>query len=215
MKSKNLTIAVLGSNGRTGQIFVDNALKCGYSIRAGVHDGSFNFDYSPNLTVLKVDGTNSAEVDKLVKGSDVVVSLIGRIKNSPTNVQSLSIKNVLFSMEKYKINRLISLTGTGVRLPNDKIRFTDKIVTLFMKLSDPNRLNDGIKHVKILKSSSIDYTVIRVSKLNNRNSLGNVKLSEHGPPEIVTPRSRVSKAIIQVIEENSFIKKMPIISGVS
>ena len=207
-----MIISVIGATGKTGREFVQLALENGHQIRAGVHNTHSLAD-KENLTLVECDATDKQQVEKLLKGSDAIVSLIGHGRKSPKNVQTDAIKAVIEVCEKLKIKRLVSLTGTGVRFDGDKINLTDKILNFSISHIDPARVNDGVKHVEVIKKSHLDWTVIRVLKLTN-GSPKKYRLSQNGPTKILVSRAEAAHACLEVIENSSFIKKAPIISNV-
>lgn len=205
-----MKIGVFGANGKTGTLVAREALNRGHSIVAGVR-GDTILKSSDNLEIFQCDVLNKDQVNDIVKKSDVVVSVIGHVKGSPEFMQSYGITNIIDSMKKYNKTRLVSLTGTGVRFPEDKITFIDKILNFSINLIDPKRIADGKKHVEIIKKSKLDWTVIRVLKLQNTKAT-NFSLSKNGPAKTITARAEVATAIINVIEQVSFVKNAPIIS---
>ena len=204
-----MKIAVIAANGRTGQAFVEAALKSGHSVRAGVI-GASTLKPRQNLEIVECDATNSSQVLNLIKGQDVVASFIGHVKKSPPDVQSKAISTIIESMDKLQIKRLISLTGTGVRFPGDRITLIDRFLNLSIDIIDPARIKDGKDHVEIIKSSNLDWTIIRVLKLQNVAPRP-YQLLINGPTKPYVGRSEVAQAVLEVIENSSFIQQAPII----
>lgn len=207
-----MKIAVIAANGRSGQAFVQKALSAGHIVRGGILGKSLLPNH-PNLAKVDCDATNPGQVSELITGCDAVVSLIGHIKGSPAHVQTEAMSNIIDCMKKQGVTRIISLTGTGVRFPGDKITLLDRFLNLGISIVDPNRVKDGIDHVKILQNSDLDWTVIRVLKLQNVVEKP-FTLRENGPTKPYVGREEVASTILQVLEQNSFIQKAPIISKV-
>lgn len=205
-----MKIAVIAANGRSGRIFLDYALARGHEVNAGVHNKN-NIIGTEKLHVLKCDATNKDELRRLLEGQDAVVSFIGHVKGSAPLVQSEAMKTLIEVMHGLKMKRLVSLTGTGVRQPGDKIPIIDRFLTVGVKIVDFDRINDGIQHVKILKNSDLDWTVLRVLKLQNTKP-SPFKLKENGPAKLLVSREDVARAALEVLEDNSFIRKLPILS---
>lgn len=205
-----MKIAVIAANGRTGKEFLETALNHGHKIRAGVF-GGHSLKLDKELELVECNATKLADIEKLIKGCDAVASFIGHGKKSPPTVQTDAIKNVIKASKKMGLKRIISLTGTGVRFPEDKITYIDKILNFSIYKIDPQRVNDGIAHAEVLKASNLDWTIIRVLKLTDANP-GSFTLKSNGPTKILTPRKEVALACLQVLEEKSFIKEAPIIS---
>ena len=210
MDNQKMKIAVIAANGRTGRIFLDYALARGHELNAGVHNKN-NILGSEKLHIINCDATNKEELRNLLKGQDAVVSFIGHVKGSRPWVQSESMKALVEVMNDLKIKRLVSLTGTGVREHGDKITLIDRFLNIGIKIIDPKRINDGIKHAKILKASSLDWTIQRVTKLQNTTPRPFI-LKEHGPSKFYVSREDVARAALEVLEDNSFIKMLPILS---
>ena len=173
---------------------------------------SHTFEPSNNLDVVVCDATDKFDVKVLCEGADVVVSLLGHVKDSPDRVQTEAIQTILKVMNSLKIKRLISLTGTGVRFIGDTPGFVDKFANFAIKLVDPQRIADGIEHAEVLKSSQVDWTLLRVLKLTNSHApKGRVPMSTTGPAKTLTSREEVAKAIVQLIEDDSYIRQALII----
>lgn len=203
------SVVILGADGRSGILCVETLLGAGYKIRAGVHSGKLKSH--PNLKQIKCDVTKKSDIENLIGDNKIVVSLIGHGKNSPEYLQSNAIKFCIDILEKRPGARIISLTGTGVRMTGDTPSLADKILNLSIKLIDPKRVKDGIKHAEILQEGNIDYTILRVLKLTNGKHIESVSFSETGPADLLTPRATVAQAIKQIISEDSFHNSSPII----
>ncbi len=205
-----MKIAVIAANGRAGRAFLKKALDAGHEIRGGVL-GSGHIPPHPMLTLMHCDATQPDDLRKLFSDQDAVVSLIGHVKGSPPDIQTNAIRKVIAVMDEMGPKRLVSLTGTGVRFPNDKITLWDRFLNLGVDITDPARVKDGRNHVAELQKSDLDWTVIRVLKLQNVEPKP-FRLSENGPTEPYVGREEVAGAILEVLEKDSFVKKAPIIS---
>lgn len=207
-----MKIAVLAANGRSGKVFVEQALAAGHSIRAGVF-ATNTLSPHERLEIQQCDATNSEDVASLIAGQDAVVSFIGHVKGSAPRVQRNAMTVLVQAMRDARVSRVVSLTGTGVRFPGDKVGLIDWFLNTSITLIDPNRVYDGIEHAEVLKQSDLEWTIVRVLKLQNTKSKPYV-LREHGPTRLYVSRTEVSKSVIQVLEEGSFIRTAPIISKV-
>jgi putative NADH-flavin reductase len=205
-----MKIAVIAANGRTGQAFVEAALAAGHSVQAGIF-GNSQLKSHPNLTITPCDATNEADLEHLLNGQEAVVSFIGHIKGSAVDVQTQAIKKIIKVMQGLGLQRLISLTGTGVRFPGDEITLVDRFLNLAVTIIDPDRVKDGREHVAALQQSSLEWTVIRVLKLQNAPPKP-FTLRGHGPTKWYVGREEVAQAVLQVLEQHSFITQAPIIS---
>lgn len=207
-----MNIAVLGASGKTGQVFVNAALQAGHLVQAGIHHLPLSIQH-PNLVTVPCDVANADDIKNLIDGCDVIVSLIGHSRHTPPHTQA-SAMNTLVKLLDGKDVRVISLTGTGVRLPADKVRLIDYFVTALLQLTYHKRIQDGIDHFHILQASNTQWTVLRVMKLGN-GALQSYTLTPHGPPAYNTNRQTVSQAILEILQAGTFKQSAPIISAVT
>ncbi|MDP5228234.1 MULTISPECIES: NAD(P)H-binding protein [Arthrobacter] len=207
------TIAVLAAQGRSGRACVQALLQAGYRVRAGVRSKG-TFAPHPLLDEIPCDVLDQGDVARLLDGASAVVSMIGHNRRSSPTVQSTAIRHCLgIIAERQPDTRLVSLTGTGVRLPGDRIPLLDRAANAAIALVDPKRIADGKEHVRLLQEGPAGFTILRVLKLVNGPHHGGVRLTPHGPAELFTPRARVAAAVVQVLREGSFARQLPVISG--
>lgn len=204
-----MKIAVIAANGRSGQAFVTAALAAGHTVRAGTFGGD-PFAPQPGLEVQVCDATKSKDVSSLIKGQDAVVSLIGHASGVTADVQTKAMRKIVDAMHRAHVQRIVSLTGTGVRYPGDHVRLIDRMLNFGLGLVDAHRIQDGNEHAEILGKSGLHWTIIRVLKLTN-NLPTDFHLSPHGPAKTLVSRQEVAQAILQVLEEDSFVREAPIV----
>jgi putative NADH-flavin reductase len=205
-----MKIAVIAAQGRAGQAFVQEALAAGHTVHAGIR-GEDRFKTQNNLVTMQCEATDVGEVTKLIDKCDAVVSLLGHVKGSDEFVQTKATETIITAMEVAGISRFVSLTGTGVWVEGDRF---EGLINLLNKISAKfgvKRFDDGIKHVKVLHDSNLDWTIVRVALLTDGEP-GNFKLTPHGPVKIPTPRREVARAILQTLEEVSFVREHPVVS---
>lgn len=192
MQAKYKRILIIGANGRTGVHLV--AL---LGDRAKAFQGN----------VLDYDNVRAQ-----LKDCDGVISVIGHTKRSIESLQTTAMLNITRAMQEYRVKRIISLTGTGVRLDGDKISFIDRLLNLAVILVDRTRVKDGRNHAGVLQSSSLNWTIVRVLKLTNSARQNPWSLTEHGPAEAFVSRESVAEAILYCLDNDKFINMMPVIS---
>ena len=203
------TIGVIGANGRTGKICVEKLLDKGYGVKAAVHTHN-TIRPHPNLTVHTVDGANPNQVNDWVAGCDTVVSLIGHSRKSASWVQTETTQSLVAACKQHNIQRLISLTGTGVRFSGDQPSVIDRFLNFVIAKIDPNRIADGISHAEVLKQSDLEWTIVRVLKLTN-GPAQSYTLSQSGPARLFTARYTIAEVVCDLLASNIFLRQAPII----
>lgn len=205
-----MRIAVIAANGRLGKAFVETALEAGHSVRAGVR-ASNTLAPHPRLEVVTCDATNMDDLKLLFQNQEAVVSAVGHVKGSAPDVQTVATRAIVSVMNELGIERYVDVTGTGVRFPGDKITLIDRFLNFGVGLVDPSRVKDGIDHQEVLKESDLNWTTIRVLKLQNVKERP-FSLKLHGPTKVYVGRKELAQAIVEVIEKGLFMKQAPIIS---
>ncbi len=208
-----MKLAVIGASGKSGLKFVQLALEDSFEIKAGINRLNKIKSTSPNLEIVKCNALNFDEIENLISGCQAVVSLIGHGRKSPANLQTLAITNVIKAMKKQGISRLISLTGNGVRMTGDKITLIDLFLNFSIKLIDPNRIKDGISHADLIRHSELDWTILRVLKLHDLYE-SDFSLTDNGPAKVLVSRKEVARAIIIMLKNDSYFKRLPLISKI-
>jgi len=209
-----MKICIFGADGRTGVEVLEHAQRKGYEIVAFVYDEK-SLEFAKNdIQIVKGNVLNYEQVLEACSGADAVLSALGHIKGSDPRMQTKGISNIVRAMKENGIRRIISLTGTGVRIPNDNPSSIDKILNFIIKKIDPNRIQDGVEHAKVLQNSGLDWSIIRVLKLNKSQKIAEkYTLTTGGPAELQTSRKKVSRVMVDLIEDKNYIGKMPVISG--
>ncbi len=207
-------ICVFGADGRTGIQVVTTAVADGHSVVAFVYSNEHSDLFGESVQVIQGDILNQAAVTEAVAGIDAVISVVGHIKNTDPLMQTKGIRNVINAMNIHGVKRLISLTGTGARISGDTPSPVDRLLNMIIKKIDPERINDGEKHIVALQESDLDWSVLRVLKLTDAKFSGKYNLTEHGPVEFTTAREKVARIMIDLATSDDYVHKMPISSEI-
>jgi putative NADH-flavin reductase len=208
-------ITLFGATGQTGNAFLNQILNSSYEITALVRNASKLKISAPILKVIEGDVLNITDVEKAVAGADIVVSLFGRVKDSPDLLQTNGIKNIIAAMQKFNVQRIISLSGGALPFPEkDQPKFVDKIFTTIMNLVAKKMLDDAKAHYEVLKNSNVKWMVVRGPRLTNEPKKGTYKIGWVG----VNASTKISREdlatfIVTQIEDESFNYQMPFVSN--
>lgn len=205
-----MKIAVIAANGRSGKAFAEAALRAGHEVQAGIHNNN-TLKPALGLNFLDCDATIELDVIRLIQRQDAVVSFIGHVRDSPPDVQTKATKVIVSAMHRTKKKRFVSLTGTGVRFPKDKVTLLDRLLNFCISIIDPDRVSDGANHARVLMDSDLDWTIIRVLKLRNGKTK-KFTLNPVGPTKLFVSRDEVACAVLEVLERHTFVKNAPIIA---
>jgi len=208
------TIALFGATGKTGKEFLRKATAEGYKVKALVRDGNKLLPQPENVIVVEGDVLNKQDVSKTAEGTDIIVSLFGHVKGSPEWLQTNGTKNIVDSMNKYGIERIISLSGGGLPFPEkDQPKFPDKMIRFIMKIAVPKILNDAIKHHEVLEKSGLQWIIVRGPRLTEEPEKGTYRVGWVG----VNASTKIGRAdladfILKQVEKTDFNYQMPFVS---
>lgn len=205
-----MNIAVIAANGRLGRAFVAEALAAGHTVTAGIRN-KHAFQPHDRLKVMICDATDVTRLRQLLEGQDAVASAIGHVKGSKADVQTVATKALVAAMNELSLRRFVTVTGTGVRVSGDRIPLIDRVANFAIGRIDPQRIRDGKNHAKVLQESDLEWTLVRVLKLQNTAAKPFV-LTPHGPTKVFVSRTETAKAMLQVLEQGTFVRQSPILS---
>lgn len=205
------TIAVLGANGRTGRKVVTALLAAGYAVKAGVHRSSEHVPVHNLVSIHECNVYNEDAVANLLTGTNAVLSALGHNRHSGPDVQTAAMRHIVATKHTHAVRRVITLTGTGVRQEGDEPELLDIALNTMLGVVAPSRLQDGIDHAAVLKTSDLAWTVLRVLILTNgeKQPFG---FTPHGPALRLVSRATVAEAFVRALGSERYIARMPIIS---
>lgn len=218
IQNKNIErFALFGATGRTGIPLIKQGLAAGYAINAFVRTPSKLTVTHPNLQVIQGDVMQKADVERAILGTDAVISVLGHVPggNTPANMQTTAIDHIIAIMQDQNISRLISLTGAGVRVAEDKPKLIDKIVGLILKLTQGKILKDAENHFELIqKSADIEWTVVRGPMLTEKPAVGSIKSGYLGQEVgIQLTREDLAKFMLDQLKSEDWMRKAPVVSN--
>lgn len=206
-----MLIVIFGASGRVGQLAVGEALRRGYSVRAIYHTTKPSILDNQELQHLQVNIADADAVNKVIQGTDAVISVLGSWGTSSKDIVSTGTKHFIPAMQAHGITRIISLTGSEALDNTDKPALLRNITHTAASLFAKKILYDGEEHIRLLRASDLDWTVIRSPVMTARQQRG-YKLSLTAPkPWQTVSRQAVAKAVIDQLDGPAYSKTAPFI----
>lgn len=204
-------LVVLGANGRTGRYVVRRAVANGHEVCSFVY-GQASSDPFLNGSVQCIgDAMNPNDIAEACKGADAVISALGHSRRSAADMQTRAMASVLRAARVQHL-KIVSMTGSGVRIPGDKVTVIDRVLNWFVAHVDSVRVNDGRAHYELLRDSDVTWSMLRVLKLTNRRR-GGYALSEHGPVKTFISREQAAEALVKLAESSDWDGKAPLVTS--
>lgn len=209
-----MNLAVFGASGRTGIPLVTQALAAGHHVTALVRNPAKFTIRHDCLRTIQGDVLDAAKVAETIKGAEVVISVIGHVKGSPADMQTVATRHMIAAMNTYGVRRIITLTGGGVRDPHDQPTVMDRGIRLLLKLLAGKVLEDGVRHTELVRQSGLMWTVVRGPVLTegprtNAYRVGYVGTA--GRPQV--SREDVADFILKQVTSAEYVNKAPMLGS--
>lgn len=207
-------ISLFGATGKTGRRVLSRAIDAGYEVRALVREPAKLSVASPGLTVIRGDVLDADAVDQTVAGSDAVLSLFGQVKGSPPTLQADGTKHIIDAMQRHGVTRIVTLSGGGLAAPLDRPGPADRIIRFLLKTLSGHVLVDAERHLAVLASSGLDWTVVRGPRLTEKPGVGTYGVGWVGVgASTQISRDDLADFILTQVEDRTFVGQMPFVSA--
>ncbi len=213
-----MKLAIFGGTGRTGQHLVRQAIKAGYQVAALARNpekfDTFSRFQNDPLMVIEGNITDPVCLDQVIRGAGAVISVLGPTSNEPTFEVSQGMELILAAMKQHGVKRIIISAGAGVGDPEDSPKLFNRLMNVLLKATAKNVYMDMLKTVDLVRSSGLEWTVVRAPMLTDDPKLGHVKVGMVGKGM----GARISRAdmadfILQQVNSSEQIGKAPAISN--
>jgi len=208
------TIALFGATGRTGRLVLELLFEQGYTVRALVRRPGAIGEHGGALTVVVGDVLDHASVEETIRGADVVVSVFGQVKGSSPTVQTDGTRNIVDAMSRLGVRRIVSLSGGALPdTEHDRPKFADGVFRFLIERISPHMLADARGHLKVLRDSGFDWTVVRAPRLTDVAPTGKFRVGWVGVNSSTQiARADLARFIVTQVSDGKYIHQLPFVS---
>jgi uncharacterized protein len=155
-----MTITIFGATGMVGKQLVQFCLLEGHTVRAygrNVHELIDDAERNSNLDLIKGGLFDKSDVEKAIKGSDIVLSALGGAMDGTDQTRSLGIKYIVEAMEKHSVRRIIAIGGVGCLQADDNtlIYETESFPEIYKAVTE-----EHLKALSFLQKSALQWTFV-------------------------------------------------------
>jgi putative NADH-flavin reductase len=210
------SLTVFGATGNTGSKIVELALAQGHRITILVRDKKKLGQLVNRLTVIEGNVLDSDAIGKAIPpGTDAVLSALGHSKNTPKDVETVALRNIVGSMEKNSVKRLVVLANAAISDPKDKPTSSQKLYRLLLRIFERDVYDDSVTKGSVVKNSDLDWTIVRTSLLTNSgpsNEKYRVGYMEKGVGVRIS-RADMAEFMLKCVFEGKYIRESPYITS--
>jgi putative NADH-flavin reductase len=210
-----MKIAVFGSTGGTGKQLVEKALAAGDYVVVYVRNSSkLNISHE-HLKVVQGELTDEPLIESAVSGADAVISALGPRGDSKNKPITRGMQSIIAAMKKQGVRRLIITSTLSARDPNDPLNLRTKALVNLVKITMRDAYEEIVSVSEMVRDSDLDWTIVRLTMLNNNPDSGKVKAGYVGKGEVGTWISRADLAdfLLGQVQDTKYLRQAPAISN--
>ncbi|MBD77798.1 MAG: hypothetical protein CL840_02500 [Crocinitomicaceae bacterium] len=222
LMKKEIKISVIGANGRTGIEIVSQALKMGMTVKALVRNKNTIPFRDINLQIIEGTPLKAEDIDEVLKGTVAVFVALNISRKSdfpwskvitPTNLLEVSMDNIVSSMQKQNIKRVLTVSAWGVGNSYKELDFMFRFLINQTNVGTAYQAHE--EQEEILRNSITDWTAIRPVGLGNGTIHQNIRVSINGNKKLRMGISRkeVAKFMLDIVDDEEYFKTCPSISN--
>ncbi len=209
-----MLIVVFGATGRTGRHVVDRALDAGSSVVVFTRDRAKAPWSHARVQVIEGDARDPEDVDRAVQGSDAVVSVLAPAQNESGRPITRATENIVWSMQKHSVRRLVASTGAGVTFPQDQPKVLNKVIGWMVRTFSKHVYEDMKGAAQHVVNSDLDWTLVRVPVLNDDPAKGRIRVGYVGRGTGARlSRADMADFILDLVESGDHVRDVPVISN--
>jgi len=203
-------ITVIGASGETGRQAVARALAAGHRVTAVVRRpdviepaNRLRVVVVPNLTV-------ASNVDRVIAGSDAVISALGPSVKGPTSVCTEGVRAVLAAMGRTGVRRLVAVSAYGAGESRDRSLYSR---LLWAAVAEKMRDKNGME--QLIRASDAEWTIGRPPALRSGPYTGSYRAGTDLKVRLTTRISRADLADFLLCEAvaPAWVGQTPVIAA--
>jgi putative NADH-flavin reductase len=206
-----MNIALFGATGPTGQRVVQQALEQGYSVTALARNAAKLTIQNPRLRVVQGNVLDPSAVEEVIKGSNAVLSCLGRRPFRDKGVVVQGTRNIIAAMKKLGVRRLVIESAYGAGSSH-------ALASPGMKFVVGTILHWAYREKEIMEpevaASGLDWIIARPPALRDGVRTGKYRTGEDLRLSVGNwiNRADVADFMLNQIDSDEWVRKTPAIS---
>jgi putative NADH-flavin reductase len=205
-----LRLAILGATGGIGGHVLSWAADAGHPVHVLARHAAA-VPRRPGVTVIEGDATDPVAVADAVASADAVLSALGPRGAKTPQLLAAAAAVLTQAMAKTGTARLICVSAAGAFVKDDPE--TSGLVKLILPRIFAKSFADVRAMEEVIRASSLDWTLVRPTRLVNSPARGEYRIRPDCPPPGLTKISRADVAgfMIGALTDGSYVRESPAI----
>lgn len=211
-----MNITIFGGTGTTGLLLIEKVLQNGHKVTAFARTPSKISIQNNNLKIIKGELTEIDKIEEAIKNADAVISVLGPSEKTKGLVIADGIKNIVETMTKNNVKRLIATATASYKDSNDKFQFGFAFGIFMVKSLLKDSYNNIVLTGKHISESGLDWTIVRLPMLSNKLSSGKINAGYTGDGKVnlfSLSRADLADFLLQQVDDKKWLHKSPVISN--
>jgi putative NADH-flavin reductase len=206
-------VLIIGASKGIGLETTRQALEGGHQVRALARSAAVVGLSNPRLEWVRGDALVKKDIDAALDGMDVVIQTLGiclRDLFRPVSLFSNATRILVSAMESKGPKRLICVTGFGAGDSRESISCLQRMP---FQLVFGRAYDDKSVQERLIKSSSLDWTIARPGVLTGGKRTGRYKILNK-PAQWrngMISRADVAEFLVRQMEDRSYVGKTPVL----
>ena len=212
-----MKLTIFSGTGEAGRQLIEQALAEGNEVVAFARNPSKLTTHHKHLTIIQGELHDLANIEHAVNDANAVISLLGPRPGEDSKVRPLTqgTQYIIAAIKKFNVRRLIVVSTPSASAPNDLRDLKFKMMVSMIKTMMRPAYEEIVNVAQVVQDSDLDWTLVRVSILNNNPKSGKVRVGYLGRGAVGVQLSRADMAafILDELNNGKYIKQMPAISN--
>jgi putative NADH-flavin reductase len=210
-----MNLVIFGATGGTGKLLLEQALVAGDHVVAFVRNPSKLNIRHERLTVMQGELADEAMVEHAVSDADAVISVLGPRGGSKGKPITRGMQNIIEGMKKQHVRRLIISSTLSAKDPNDSPDLRASVLVNLVKFTMHAAYEEIVSVAETVRKSELDWTIVRLTTLNNNAKSGKVRVGYLGRGEVGSRISRADLAefMLKQVKDTTYLRQAPAISN--
>lgn len=202
-----MRITVFGATGRMGHLLVRQALDAGHVVTAYARSPQKLRIAHENLAVVAGQLDDEEAILGAIRTADAVIEGVGS--------ESAATRRIIAAMGTAGVKRLVVVSTCSVPDPADRRDLKFQALVRFVKTAAPRAWAEVRSAAEAVRASDLDWTLVRVAKLNDAPATGEVKVGHYGHGVVGLSLSRADMAafLLAQVTDTTHLRAAPAISN--